>query len=164
MRLKKRPVTPVRLPKLEIESRPLKAPPCELPARRIEDPVGLEPFEDVVVAGEEDGLPRGPLPGLAEGQRAESRDLAVDDGGELVDNDLCRRLADEPREARAELLAVGEHGIRPQPRGHGTEADSRQRGRDRVEVSLGGNRVDDRFLRRPGWLPDGGVAEDLPTQ
>src|SRR5438128_1470799 len=115
MRLKELPVTLVRLPNLQLEGGPSKRPPCELVALRVEDPVGLEPVEDVVVAGEENDFAGGASPRLGESERAELRDLPVNDRGELVDNRLCRSLADEPREVRPEPLTVRQSVVRPKP-------------------------------------------------
>lgn len=59
-----------------------------------------------------------PPPCLPKGERSDARDLAVDDGRELVDDHARRRRAQHPRQIRPEALPVREHPIRPQPRRH----------------------------------------------
>src|SRR6185436_16053929 len=133
MRLEERPVTPVRLENLELQSGTPKGPPSELELARVVDPVRLEPLRDVVVAGEEDGLPGGPAPRLLEREGADAGDLPVDDG---------RGLGDDAREVGAEALAVRQDLVRSQPGGDGAEADGRERSGHLVEGSAGRDRVD----------------------
>src|SRR5512137_467544 len=122
MRLKARPVAPVRLPELKLKAWPSpKAPPGVLAGRRIEDPVGLNPLDDVVVTGQQHALPASSPPGLLESERAEPRDLPVYDGSELVDHDSLGLLADDSGQVGTKSLAVREDGVRPQPGGHGAE-------------------------------------------
>ncbi len=117
MRLEKVPITPIRLPdiKLDLGASP-KAPPRVFPRREVVHPVGFEPVDDVVMAGEQRDLPARAAPRLLERERSHLCDLPVDDARELVHHDDGRRLADQPREVGAELLAVRQHGVRAQPR------------------------------------------------
>ena len=165
MRLKQRPVRAVRLPDFEIEARSPKRPPREAALRCVKGPVGLDPFDDVVVRGKQDDpLALGAPPGLGEGERAELGDLTVNDRGELVDDRLARGLDHQARQVGAELLAVGEDRIGPEPSRNRAEPDRAQRRRHVVERARGRDRVDDRLVVRPGRLPEGrGLAEDEPA-
>ena len=162
MRLKQRPVTAVRLPDFEIEARSPKRPPREAALRCVKGPVGLDPFDHVVVRGQEDDpLALGAPPGLGEGERAELGDLPVDDRGELVDDRLARGLDHQARQVGAELLAVGEDRIGAQPGRNRPEADRAQRRRHVVKRAGRRDRVDDRPVVRPFRRPEGrGLAED----
>lgn len=86
-------------------------PSTELARCRIKHPVGLQPVQDVVVAGEEDGLTGAAPPALGEGPGTDPGNLPVNDGGELVDNYPVRPLRQYLREVGAELLPVREHVI-----------------------------------------------------
>src|ERR1035438_1133124 len=112
MRLKKVPITPVRLPNPDVElGAPPKRPPRVLPGGCVKDPVGFYPFDDVVVAGEQNALTGEPFPGLLEGERSELRNLPVHHAGEFVYHHARWRLTDDPRQVGPELLAVAQDRV-----------------------------------------------------
>ena len=164
MRLKQRPVTAVRLPDFEIEARSPKRPPREAALRCVKAQSGSIHSTRRSAGKQDDPLALGAPPGLGEGERAELGDLAVDDRGELVDDRLARGLDHQARQVGAELLAVGEDRIGPEPSRNRAEPDRAQRRRHVVERARGRDRVDDRLVVRPGRLPEGrGLAEDEPA-
>lgn len=80
------------------------------------------------------------------------RDLAINDGGELVDQDrLSLRLHDQASERNPELLTIGEQVVRPEPRRDGVEPDRIARVRDLIHVEFRVEVVD-----HPGAVPGQG--------
>ena len=62
----------------------MKTVPGEPGGRWIPDPIGLEPFEDVVMAGDSDEALLAASDGLGDSSGAYLRYLAIYDGGELI--------------------------------------------------------------------------------
>lgn len=90
MRLKKLPVTPVRLVDFKVEPGALNPHRTAVFAgRRIEYPIRLYPVQNIPVAGQDQALLTAgkPAPRLGERQRAEPGDLSVKSAGELINND-----------------------------------------------------------------------------
>ena len=168
MLLKGGPPGTVRLVNLEVEGgTPSKAPPGKLPAGRVEDPARFQPVEDIVMAGEQYAAPGGAAPRFGKGQRAEARNLAVNNGGELIDDNFVRGVADEAGEAGAEFFAIGQDGERAEPRGHVAKAYSGEGGGDFVEVAGGCDGVDDGTVGGPAMvevMETGGVSEDAVAE
>lgn len=77
--------------------------------RSIIDPIGLQPFNHVVVAGQEDYLPAAASPRLGESGRPDLCDLTVYYGGKLIDDGVPRALTGEAGESGSELLAIAEN-------------------------------------------------------
>ena len=80
--------------------------------RRVVHPVGLQPFNNIIVAREEDDLPFAAPPCLGKGSRAYFGNLPVDNGGELIDHRMIRTLR---HQSCPELLAVAQHMERAEP-------------------------------------------------
>jgi hypothetical protein len=93
----------------------LKRPPRELVRGRIVDPVGIEPVDDVIVAGDGNELfPRGAdRPGNRSGP--DSGDRAIDDRRELINYSETIRFGERARHPHAELFAGREGVVRSQP-------------------------------------------------
>lgn len=109
--------------------------------RSIIDPIGLQPFNHVVVTGQEDDLPASASPRLGESRRPDLGDLTVYYGGKLIDNGVLRALTGEAGEPSSELLAVAENVEGAQPRRNIAEADRRQHSGHGVEIPVGRNAV-----------------------
>ena len=86
-------------------------------------PVGLQPLNDVVVAGEQDYLARPAPPRFLQGRCADLCDLPVNNRGELVHDGKVGPLHHKAGKPGAEFLAVGKHREGPQPRGDIAQPD-----------------------------------------
>ena len=93
----------------------LKPPPGKAAGAGIEDPVRLQPIQNVIVAGKHDDLTARSAPGFRERMSADLGNLPVDHAGELVDDRPCRRRADQSGEIRAKSFSGREHLVRSQP-------------------------------------------------
>ncbi|MCU0866895.1 MAG: hypothetical protein MUC36_24180 [Planctomycetes bacterium] len=131
----------------------LKQPPVELAARpHVERPVRLQPVDDVVVAADSDEAQTGALADrLLQCVRGDLRDLAVDYRGELVleHGRAVRRFGGQSGHVGAELLAVAQHLVRPQPARDRVEPHRAADGRDLLDAHGGGEVVDQPGARAP---------------
>lgn len=106
-------------------------------------PIRLQPLDDIIVTGEQDNLFGPAPPCLGKSSRSNFCDLTVNYRGELVHNNALRAFAYQTCKSGTEFLAVTQDRERSKPRRNVTEANGRQRARYSVEVSVGGNAVDD---------------------
>jgi hypothetical protein len=127
-----------------------KGPPVEPQIRRVVHPIGIEPVDDVVVAGQGDEPRAAPLPErLGHGGTGDAGGVAIHDAGELVEDHGLRVLEHEPGELAAELLAVRQVGEPLEPVRRAREPDRGQGLRDRLAVERGREPVDDRRVLGP---------------
>ncbi len=77
------------------------------PSGGVENPVRLEPFDDVVMTGYECGA-GGVVPakGFGKGEGGDAGYLTVDNGGEFVDDGKGGRIGEDAGKAGTELFAI----------------------------------------------------------
>ena len=102
MRLKIRPPSPVGLDDPQFDWRTsLKPPPGKAAGAGIENPVRLQPIQNVIVTGKNDDLAAGATPGFRKGVSADLGNLPVDHAGEFVnDGARCAAQTSRARSAR----------------------------------------------------------------
>ena len=110
MRLIKFPVTLVDLVYIEVNLRPSKALLREGFCLCVYNPVGLHPFEDVVMRCEQNDLPLRitPSPRFLKCLRTYFRNLSIDYRCKFIDNNSIWLLANNPRKPCTELLAIAQ--------------------------------------------------------
>ena len=169
MRFKILPVTLVDLPYRELNGWPLSGNPTfKGPRLGVDDPIRLNPVQNVIVWGEQHHLPSGvsPPPCLLKRLGADPGYLPVHHGGELVDDDFLGLLADDPGQTHTELLTVGQHPEGAQPGGNRAQTDICQGPGHFVEVPVWGDAVNHRLVRGPSLgvvvdfiLPEDGASD-----
>src|SRR5262249_47373249 len=93
-----------------------KTPPLKRAVRRTEDPVGLQPLDDILMTGYRDESLVAGTDGPGQGRAADLGDRTVDDRGVFVhDSDIGRTVSQDPGQRGAELLAGRQDVKRPQP-------------------------------------------------
>ncbi len=153
MTRKQRPRTAPATKDCKLDRRSWKTPPRERRGGHVDDPIGLEPLGDVVVAGDGDeaaGDPPGPQR-LRRRRRDHPRHVAVHDAGEFVEHHrpVGRATAGQRAgQVAAKLLAVAQHVVRLDPTRRRAEADGRQQAGDLLDRAVP-QPVDNRLLRRP---------------
>src|SRR5579871_2673647 len=92
-----------------------KRPPGELIARRLVDPIRLQPILNIVVTGDGHKFLIAAPDGPGDRGAADLRDGPIDDARELVDHRQFGPLCQGPRDSHAKLLAVREDVKWPDP-------------------------------------------------
>lgn len=109
----------------------MKRPPSERHRRRVQDPVRIQPLDDVRVARDGDELRARTTDVLLDCVCTDARHLTIHHGRKLVHDHQLRALDEQTRHLDAEPLAVRQHVVGAQPRGNGVEPD---RVADRCDV------------------------------
>ena len=128
-----------------------KTPPCQFSGRHIENPIGLEPIDDVVMTGERDETFLNEVFADSVGDRGGRgfRDRSVDDACKLVENnEFRRRIEERAGEFAAEFFAVAQRRERLRPTRRRPETDRRQHTNDFFHRAVA-EIVDRRFIGRP---------------
>lgn len=128
-----------------------KTPPRQFAGRHIENPIGLEPIDDVVMTGERDETLLDEVFANAVGDRGGGgfSDRSIDDARKFVENNEFRRRVEErASEFAAEFFAVAERRERLRPTRRRPETDRRQHADDLLHRTLA-ETVDRRAVGRP---------------
>lgn len=128
-----------------------KTPPGKLPGRHVENPIGFEPIDDVVMTGERDETLLNEVFADSVGDRGGRGlcDRSVDDARKFVENNEFRRRVEERAgKFAAEFFAVAERCERLRPTRRRTETDRRQHADDLLHRTLA-ETVDRRAVGRP---------------
>ena len=86
-----------------------KTPPCQFSGRHVENPIGREPIDDVVMAGERDKTLLDEVFADSVGDRGGGRfrDRSIDDARKFVEyNEFRRRVEERASEFATEFFAV----------------------------------------------------------
>ena len=119
MRRKQGPRAPTAAIEFDFERRSPKAASGELPAARVEHPIGCEPRGDVLVRGHGDQTAPDAIGANRprDRSRGQLRRVAIDHAGKLVANDQAARIVavrgQRPGQVATKTLAPAEHVIWP---------------------------------------------------
>ncbi len=128
-----------------------KTPPCQFSGRHVENPIGLEPVDDVVMTRERDETLLNEVFADSVGDRGRGgfRDRSVDDARKFVEyNEFRRRVEERAGEFAAELFAVAQRRERLRPTRRRAETDRRQHPNDFLRRAFA-EIIDRRLVGRP---------------
>ena len=116
------------------------------------NPVGLQPINNIIMAGEQNNLTAPFSPRFGKSRGSYLCNLSVDNARKFIHDSVLRTFANKPGKAGAELLPITEHVERPEPCWNVAEANGRKCTRHGVKISVRINTVHNGLVDVPPFI------------